>query len=253
MDFIELKDLLDEKAYQYNQSTFIETDPIQVLKQFSQKENIEIAGFLTATIAWGQRKTIIKNAFQLMELMDNNPYEFLMNTDMSEWQHFQYFKHRTFNGTDCIFFLSSLKNIYENHDGLEQVFTSGFQKDKTVASALRYFRQVFFEVEHEKRSQKHISNIDKGASAKRLNMFLRWMVRSDSRGVDFGLWKDIPMSDLLLPLDIHTGRQARQLGLLTRKQDDWKAVLEVTDNLRHFDQKDPVKYDFALFGMGAFE
>ncbi len=253
MDYIELKDLLEEKANQYNQFTFIETDPIQVPKQFSQKENIEIAGLLTATIAWGQRQTIIRNAFRLMDLMDNNPYEFLLNTDEPEWQHFLEFKHRTFNGIDCIFFLRSLKNIYENHGGLEAVFISGYKQDQSIASALRQFRNVFFEVEHEARSQKHVSNIDKGASAKRLNMFLRWMVRSDSRGVDFGLWKDIPMSELLLPLDIHSGRQARQLGLLTRKQDDWKAVLEVTDNLRRFDQNDPVKYDFALFGMGAFE
>ena len=253
MDYIELKDLLEEKANQYNQFPFIETDPIQVPKQFSQKENIEIAGLLTATIAWGQRQTIIRNAFRLMDLMDNNPYEFLMNTDESEWQHFLEFKHRTFNGIDCIFFLRSLKNIYENHGGLEAVFTSGYKQDQSIASALRQFRNVFFEVEHEARSQKHVSNIDKGASAKRLNMFLRWMVRSDASKVDFGLWKGIFMSDLLLPLDIHSGRQARQLGLLTRKQNDWKAVLEVSDNLRRFDQDDPVKYDFALFGIGAFE
>ena len=251
MDYIELKDLLEEKTNQYNQSTFIETDPIQVPKQFSQKENIEIAGFLTATIAWGQRQTIIKNAFRLMELMDNNPYEFLMNTDESEWQYFLEFKHRTFNGIDCIFFLKSLKNIYENHGGLEAVFISGYKQDQSIASALRQFRIVFFEVEHEARSQKHVSNIDKGASAKRLNMFLRWMVRNDASKVDFGLWKGILMSDLLLPLDVHSGRQARQLGLLTRNQNDWKAVLEVSDNLRHFDQDDPVKYDFALFGMGC--
>lgn len=251
--FSELKEILDEKVNLYNRPTFIETDPIQVPKQFSKKENIEIAGFLAASIAWGQRQTIIKNAFRLMKMMDNDPHSFLMNTSEDEWLRFLDFKHRTFNGSDCLFFLRSLKNIYQNHGGLESVFTSGYQIDQTVASALRYFRQVFFEVEHEPRSQKHISNIDKGASAKRLNMFLRWMIRNDNTGVDFGIWEGIPASALLIPLDIHTGTQARGLGLLTRKQDDWKAVLELTKNLRKFDSEDPVRYDFALFGMGAFE
>lgn len=249
----ELYQLLEEKARQYNQLAFIETDPIQVPKQFSGKENIEIAGFLAATIAWGQRSTIIKNAFRLVKMMDHNPYELLMNTNEPDWIHFLEFKHRTFNGIDCLFFLRSLKNIYQKHGGLEAVFTSGYLKEHNMASALRYFRQVFFEVAHENRSQKHVSNIDKGASAKRLNMYLRWMIRKDDCGVDFGLWNQIPMSALLLPLDVHTGRQARQLGLLSRKQDDWKSVLELTENLRQFDPLDPVKYDFALFGMGAFE
>jgi uncharacterized protein (TIGR02757 family) len=253
MDIQDLKGLLEEKVLKYNQLAFIETDPIQVPKQFAQKENIEIAGFLSAGIAWGQRPVIIRNAWRLVKLMDHDPYEFLMHSREQEWLHFSGFKHRTFNGTDCLFFLRSLKNIYENHGGLEAVFTKGYQSDQTVASALRYFRRIFFEVNYEHRSQKHISDIDKGASAKRLNMFLRWMVRSDEQGVDFGLWKNIPMSSLMLPLDIHTGNQARQSGLLTRKQNDWKAVLEVTANLRQFDPSDPVKYDFALFGMGVFE
>jgi uncharacterized protein (TIGR02757 family) len=253
MHFQDLKELLDQKAAQYNQPAFIETDPIQIPRQFAHKENIEIAGFLAATIAWGQRPTIIKNAFRLMKMMDDKPLDFLLSTDETEWGHFIDFKHRTFNGVDCLFFLRSLKNIYQHHGGLEAVFTQGYQLDHSVVSALRYFRQIFFEVEHENRSQKHVSNIDKGASAKRLNMYLRWMVRKDDRGVDFGLWADIPMSDLLLPLDVHTGRQARQLGLLYRKQDDWKAVLELTEKLRCLDADDPVKYDFALFGMGAFE
>lgn len=253
MDIQTLTGLLNEKARRYNQPAFIETDPIQVPKQFTQKENIEIAGFLSAGIAWGQRPTIIRNALRLMKFMDNNPYEFLIHTSEREWLHFSDFRHRTFNGTDCLFFLRSLKNIYENYDGLEAVFTRGYQLDQSVASALRYFRKIFFEVLHERRSQKHISNIDQGASAKRLNMFLRWMVRDDEQGVDFGLWKNIPMSALMLPLDVHTGKQARRLGILTRMQDDWKAVIEVTANLRQFDPMDPVKYDFALFGMGAFE
>lgn len=252
MNFNELKEILDEKVNLYNNSSFIETDPIQVPKQFSQKENIEIAGFLASSIAWGQRATIIKNAFRLTQMMDNDPYTFLMNTSENDWTHFVDFKHRTFNGIDCLFFLRSLKNIYKNHGGLEEVFTKGFQLDQSIASALRYFRKVFFEVEHELRSQKHISNIDKGASAKRLNMYLRWMVRKDNAGVDFGLWKQIPPSALLIPLDVHTGTQARGLYLLSRKQNDWKAVVELTENLRKFNSEDPIKYDFALFGMGAF-
>lgn len=249
----EFFELLEEKAQRYNRPSFIETDPIQVPKQFSQKENIEIAGFLAASIAWGQRPTIIKNAFRLMQLMDNDPYEFLLHTEEKDWGQFLSFKHRTFNGADCLFFLRSLQHIYRNCGGLETVFTTGFQIDNSIALALQYFRQVFFEVDHEARSQKHVSNIDKGASAKRLNMFLRWMVRKDEAGVDFGLWRGIPSSALMLPLDVHTGTQARQLGLLSRRQDDWKAVLEVTEKLRTFDPNDPIKYDFALFGMGAFE
>lgn len=248
----EIYQLLEEKTRQYNCTDFIETDPIQIPRQFAGKENIEIAGFLAATIAWGQRTTIIKNAQRLMEGMEHDPYQFLMNSNESDWLHFENFKHRTFNGVDCIFFLRSLKHIYENRGGLEAVFTEGYLKEKSVAGALRNFRKVFYEVAHESRSQKHISNIDKNASAKRLNMYLRWMVRKDQAGVDFGIWNGIPMSALLLPLDVHTGKQARQLGLLSRMQDDWKAVQEVTESLRRFDPNDPIKYDFALFGLGAF-
>ncbi|WP_372775805.1 TIGR02757 family protein [Mangrovibacterium sp.] len=253
LSFAEIFDLLEEKARQYNRPEFIATDPIQIPRQFGQKENIEIAGFLAATIAWGQRPTIIKNANRLMVGMEHDPYSFLMNTGENDWSHFAEFKHRTFNGVDCLFFFKSLKNIYQNYGGLEAVFTDGFLAEGTVAGALRNFRRIFFEVDHQKRSQKHISNIDRGASAKRLNMFLRWMVRKDEAGVDFGIWNRIPMSELLLPLDVHTSRQARQLGLLHRKQDDWRAVLEVSERLREFDPADPVKYDFALFGLGAFE
>ena len=249
----DLKLLLEEKSKLYNQPSFINTDPIQIPRQFAQKENIEIAAFLSASIAWGQRPTIIKNANRLMQWMDNDPFDFLMNTTEDDWGQFLNFKHRTFNGDDCIFFLRSLKNIYQNHQGLEAVFTSGFQHDQSIESSLRYFRKIFFEVPFLARSQKHIANIDKGSSAKRLNMYLRWMVRKDDKGVDFGLWNSIPMSALFIPLDVHTGRQARDLGLLNRKQNDWKAVLELTCNLREFDPSDPVKFDFALFGLGVFE
>jgi len=250
--FPDLKSFLDEKVLKYNQPFFIETDPIQVPKNFSGKENIEIAAFLTATIAWGNRQSIIKNATKLMTLMDNQPHDFVVNASDSELKSLSHFVHRTFNGSDCIFFIHSLRNIYVKHGGLQYLFESGFQKDESVKSALTGFYNSFFEIGGE-RSRKHVSNVEKGASAKRLNMFLRWMVRSDKNGVDFGLWKGIPPSSLMLPLDVHTGNVGRKLGLLQRKANDWKAVEEVTQSLRKFDPADPVKYDFALFGLGAFE
>ena len=252
MNFEELKSFLDEKVTQYNQSVFIETDPIQVPKNFSEKENIEIAGFLTATIAWGNRPSIIKNATRLMAIMENRPYDFIMNAGNLELTTIGQFVHRTFNGNDCIYFIRSLKNMYKNHGGLQQVFSEGFRQQNTVKSALEHFYSLFYEPEGE-RTRKHVSNVAKGASGKRLNMFLRWMVRNDEAGIDFGLWNNIPVSALMLPLDVHTGNVARKLGLLYRKSNDWKAVEEVTKTLRTFDPADPIKYDFALFGLGAFE
>ena len=249
----ELYILLEEKVKQYNQPAFIESDPIQIPRQFSKKENIEIAGFLAATIAWGQRPTIIKNANRLMQAMDNDPFNFLMNSKEADWSHLSGFKHRTFNAYDLFFFLKSLQHIYKNHGGLEQVFTSGFEINDTIYSALTHFRSVFFEIDFPHRTQKHVSDVAKNSSAKRLNMFLRWMVRNDNAGVDFGLWKLIPKSALMLPLDVHTGNVSRGLGLLQRTQSDWKAVVEITEKLKEFDPNDPVKYDFALFGMGVFE
>lgn len=248
-----IKSFLDEKMQLFNRAEFIETDPIQVPALFTTKENIEIAGFLAATLAWGQRPTIIRNALKIIVLMQNNPIEFLLNSSEEDWEVFQSFKHRTFNGTDCIYFLKSLKNIYQNHGGLEQVFTDGFRNGNSIFSALVYFRKVFFELEHELRTEKHVSDVEKGAAAKRLNMYLRWMVRNDKANVDFGLWKQIPASVLMLPLDVHTGNVARKLGLLTRTQNDWRAVEEITAKLREFDPEDPIKYDFALFGLGVFE
>ncbi len=250
--FPDLKSFLDEKVLKYNQPFFIETDPIQVPINFSGKENIEIAAFLTATIAWGNRLSIIKNATKLMALMDNQPHDFVVNVSDYELNRFEHFVHRTFNGIDCVYFVRSLKNIYQNHNGLQSVFESGLRKDNTVKSALIEFHNVFFEIGGG-RSRKHVSNVEKGASAKRLNMFLRWMVRNDKSNVDFGLWSGIPQSALMLPLDIHTGNVARKLGLLQRKSNDWQAVEEVTQALRTFDPTDPIKYDFALFGLGAFE
>jgi uncharacterized protein (TIGR02757 family) len=248
----DLKSFLDEKVIKYNQPFFIETDPIQIPKNFSEKEDIEIAAFLTATIAWGNRLSIIKNAAILMALMENQPYDFVLNSSSSDLKKLGYFVHRTFNGSDCVFFIQSLKNIYQKHNGLQPVFENGYRKGNEVRSALIGFYNVFFEIGGE-RSRKHISNVEKGASAKRLNMFLRWMVRNDKSNVDFALWKGIPQSALLLPLDVHTGNVSRKLGLLNRKSNDWKAVEEVTQSLRKFDSEDPVKYDFALFGLGVFE
>ncbi|WP_421920786.1 TIGR02757 family protein [Marinifilum sp.] len=253
MNFTDLKDFLEEKYDLYNRETFIETDPIQIPKQFTGKEDVEIAGFLTASIAWGQRPTIVRNAKRLMEFMNQQPHEFLMNSSEKDLEVFKEFKHRTFNGDDCIFFIKSLKNIYQKHGGLEAVFTNAYRQAGDVKSALAYFREVFFEQEHLLRTEKHISNVLKKSSAKRLNMYLRWMVRDDKRGIDFGLWKNIEAKNLFLPLDVHTGNVGRKLGLLKRKQSDWSAVEEITMNLRKFDPQDPVKYDYALFGLGIFE
>ncbi len=245
----EIKMLLDKAVFRFNHLDFIENDPIQISHRFTRKEDIEIAGFLSASIAWGQRKTIIRNGWRLMTRMDFAPFDFIMEED--DFTPFLDFVHRTFNGEDCVFFLHSLKNIYQNHGGLEQVFTEGFQQDNSIFTALKHFRDVFLEVPHEDRSRKHLSDVSKNSSAKRLNMFLRWMVRNDDKGVDFGLWKNIPMSSLMLPLDVHTGNVGRDLGLLTRRQNDWKAVEEITEILRTFDADDPIKYDFALFGLGV--
>ena len=252
MDLTELKDFLDEKVEQFNQPAFVKTDPIQVPRKFTQKEDIEISAFLTATIAWGNRTAIIKNAERLNSLMGNQPFDFVSNASNIEIKQLQKFVHRTFNGTDCIYFINSLKNIYKNHGGLQTVFETGFENEKTIKSALANLFEIFFELPGE-RTRKHISNVQKGSSGKRLNMFLRWLVRNDKNGVDFGIWDGIPVSELMLPLDVHTGNVGRKLGLLQRKSNDWKAVDEITKTLRKFDPADPIKYDFALFGLGAFE
>lgn len=244
-----MKEFLDEHVEKFNRPIFIETDPIQVPKQFSNKEDIEIAGLLTAVISWGNRLAIIKNATKLMQMMDFSPLDFTINAAQSDLKPVKNFIHRTINGDDCIYFLHSLQNIYLNHGGLQHIFEKGFRKDQTVKSALEYFYTVFFELKGE-RTRKHISCVAKGAAGKRLNMYLRWLVRNDSR-VDFGLWHGIPASALLLPLDVHAGNVARKLGILQRKTNDWKAVEEVTAVLRKFDPDDPVKYDFALFGLGV--
>ena len=265
-NYPEIKFLLDSRVTLYNRFDFIHSDPIQVPHRFSRKEDIEIASFLTATISWGQRKSIINNANHLMDLMDNSPYEFLMEIPMysegftlsktftnPDIKRIADFVHRTFNGDDCLYFFESLRNIYIHHLGLEDVFTTGYLEEGSIYGALKHFRSVFLSIPHANRIRKHISDVTSNSSAKRLNMFLRWMIRCDDNEVDFGLWKNIPSSALMLPLDVHTGNVARGLALLERKQNDWKAVEEITSILRTFDPSDPIKYDFALFGIGAFE
>lgn len=247
----ELFDFLEEKSNQYNSKAFIETDPVSIPHQFIRKEDIEISGFLTATLSWGNRVSIIMSSKELVERMDNSPYQFLIDASSDELNAFHSFYYRTFNGEDCRFFLESLRNIYLKHGGLENCFSP--QETCGLKETIGKFRKVFLEIAHHSRSVKHISDPFKGSSCKRLNLFLRWMVRKDDRGVDFGIWNSIPISMLLCPLDIHSGNVARKLGLITRKQNDWQAVEELTQQLRSFSPEDPVKYDFALFGLGIFE
>lgn len=251
MNLIELKSFLDEKVVEYNQPKFIETDPIQIPRQFQQKEDIEISAFLTATIAWGNRKMIINNATRMMNLLGNTPYDFVMNHTESDLEMLSDFVHRTFNGTDFMYFIKALRHIYENHNGLETVFAVG--KEERLQGTISTFKNTFFSIPHPERTKKHVSDPNRGSAAKRINMFLRWMARKDNAGVDFGIWNRINPSQLSCPLDVHSGNVARKLGLLTRKQNDSKALLELDTNLRKLDPNDPVKYDFALFGLGVFE
>jgi len=250
MNFQELTDFLNFKAEQYENPVFLESDPIQLPHHFSKKEDIEIVGFLISTIAWGNRKSIINSGERLLEIMEQNPFEFIKTYNSGNLEHSS-FVHRTFNVTDLDFYFRSLQNIY-NIGTLEKAFenTSSFEG---VKGRIISFREKFMEVEHLDRSHKHLSNPAKNSAAKRLNMYLRWMTRDAKKGVDFGIWKTIPTSELYLPLDVHTSNNARRLGLLTRKQDDWKALEELMAQLQLMDPIDPVKYDFALFGLGAFE
>jgi len=250
---IDLKVFLDEKVNAFNQPAFIENDPISIPHQFTLKEDREISGFLTAIISWGQRPTILKNANWLMERMDFSPYSFIINHKPKELRQFKPFVHRTFNEIDCIYFIKALQNIYMRHNGLEQSFSTLHNKYNSMDQTISHWRDLFFTLPHETRTLKHISNPLKNSAAKRINMYLRWMIRNDKAGVDFGIWKSISPSDLFAPLDLHSGGVARSLGLLTRKQDDFKAVSELTFNLRKLDPIDPIKYDFALYGLGIYE
>lgn len=256
MNNSELKTFLDEKVELYNDPNFIESDPVQIPHLYSQKEDVEIAGFLSATIAWGNRKMIIKNSHRMMDLVGNAPYDFIMSHSENDLERFESFVHRTFNSQDFRFFIKSLQNIYNNHNGLEAVFHKGQLKGnevKSMQSGISEFKKTFFEIEHLHRTEKHVSDPISNSAAKRINMFLRWMVRQDNKGVDLGIWKSISPASLSCPLDVHSGNVARKLGILNRKQNDGKAVTELDLILRTFDNNDPVKYDFALFGLGVFE
>ena len=253
MEELELKSFLDEKADQYNSVSFISTDPIQVPHQYKDPEDIEIAAFLTAILSWGQKATIISKSGELLSRMQGSPHEFIMEFREKQLNRFIPFVHRTFNGLDCIYFLRALQRVYRHHGGLQLVFEEGYKEHGDLFNAIVRFRKIFLQIADPGRTVKHLADPLKGSSAKRINMFLRWMIRSDKRGVDFGIWEGIPMSELYIPLDVHTGSVARKLGLLNRKQNDWKAVRELTEKLRQFDPEDPVRYDFALFGLGSFE
>ena len=252
MNQLELKSFLDEKVELYNRPNFIESDPIQIPHRYTLKEDKEIAGFLAATIAWGNRKMIIQNSIKMMDLLGNSPYDFILNHNENDLENLNKFVHRTFNGQDFTYFIKSLKNIYLNHGGLENIFTK-HQESDSLQCAITEFKKIFFELDHSIRTEKHVSDPSKNSSSKRINMWLRWNCRQDSKGVDLGIWKKISPAKLSCPLDVHSGNVARKLGLLTRTQNDGKALAELDYNLRLLDPKDPVKYDFALFGLGVFE
>jgi uncharacterized protein (TIGR02757 family) len=252
MNQLELKSFLDEKVELYNRPKFIESDPIQIPHRYTLKEDKEIAGFLAATIAWGNRKMIIQNSIKMMDLLGNSPYDFILNHNENDLENLEKFVHRTFNGQDFTYFIKSLKNIYLKHGGLENIF-SKHQESDSLQSAITEFKKIFFELDHSTRTEKHVSDSSKNSSSKRINMWLRWNCRQDSKGVDLGIWKNISPAKLSCPLDVHSGNVARKLGLLTRTQNDGKALAELDSNLRLLDPKDPVKYDFALFGLGVFE
>lgn len=251
MNFDELKEYLDFKSDQYNNPNFIESDPIQIPHRFKIKEDIEISGFLASTIAWGNRKMIINSANKMMDAMGNNPFDFVMNATDDQIESVENIVHRTFNTEDFKYFIKSLQNIYSNHGGLEKVFSTN--TSISLQNRISEFKKIFFELDHPLRTTKHISDPLKGSSSKRLNMYLRWLSRNDEKGVDFGIWKSISPSELSCPLDVHSGNVARALGILYRKQNDQKALMELDEALRKFDPTDPVKYDFALFGLGVFE
>lgn len=264
----QLKDFFDEKVAQYNRPSFIKSDPICIPHSFTKKQDIEIAGLFAAVFAWGNRTTIINKSKELMGLMDQAPYDFCLNHNSSELKSLEGFKHRTFNTTDLLYFIGFLKYHYTNHQSLEEAFlkvsppsqggaavlAKGYKSGGGIEPALTHFHNYFFSLAHvPARTKKHIAAPYKGSTCKRLNMFLRWMVRNDKTGVDFGIWKKINPSDLICPIDVHVARVAKRFGLLERKQIDWQAAIELTSYLRTLDPKDPVKYDFALFGLGVME
>lgn len=249
----DLRVFLDHKVEQYNQKSFIAYDPISIPHLFSKKQDIEIMGFWAAVLAWGQRKTIITKCRDLIQLMDNSPYDFICNHQETDLKRFLAFKHRTFNATDTLYFIQFFKHHYQNHQSLETAFFTA--EGQTMEHMLNHFRSNFFAFtpDYPARTKKHIAAPSQKSACKRINMFLRWMVRADSQGVDFGLWKNIKPSQLVCPIDVHVERVARKLGLIARKKVDWLTAIELTEQLKTFDALDPVKYDFALFGLGVEE
>lgn len=255
MNFETLKNFLDENYERYNQKKFIENDPICIPHLFEKKQDIEVMGFLAATLAWGQRKTIINKCMQLIHIFEHAPHDFILHHTERDLRKIPDFKHRTFNQTDLLYFIKALKFLYKKYDSLELVFSNAVHEhDKNIGNGLISFHQAFFSLpNHPQRTIKHIPTPARNSACKRLNMYLRWMVRKDDKGVDFGIWNNIKTSQLVCPCDLHVSRIARKLQLITRKQNDWKTAEELTENLKKFDPNDPVKYDFALFGVGIHE
>ena len=246
----ELRDLLEHLHDQYNRPEFIENDPISVPHSFTSRDDREVAGLLASTIAWGNRKAIVKSAHRMMQYMDNAPADFVRNASEGELARLGSYVHRTFNGEDFKDFVRGVRGMFERFGGIGEFVESRYEATGSMAQVLSDFRREFFACDHNSHCEKHLSSIDKGAACKRLNMYFRWFVRRDERGVDFGEWRKVPMSALYLPLDVHTGNMGRALGLLSRRQSDWKATVEITESLREFDAEDPVRFDFSLFGAG---
>lgn len=246
----ELRDLLETLHDRYNRPEFIENDPISVPHSFSSRDDREVAGLLASTIAWGNRKAIVKSARRMMQYMDNAPADFVRNASERELALLESYVHRTFNGRDFIDFVRGVRGLCERFGGIGNFVEERYEVTGSMAQVLSDFRREFFACDHNPHCEKHLSSIDKGAACKRLNMYFRWFVRRDERGVDFGEWRRVPMSALYLPLDVHTGNMGRALGLLSRRQSDWKATVEITESLREFDAEDPVRFDFSLFGAG---
>jgi uncharacterized protein (TIGR02757 family) len=249
----DLKSFLDSKVAQYNRPEFIKNDPVSIPHLFSKKQDIEIMGFWAATLAWGQRITIINKCKELITLMDGAPYDFIINHEEPDLKKLLHFKHRTFNDIDTLYFISFFRDHYSNHESLEDAFVPP-GSPTGVEESLNHFRSYFFSLpDYPHRTKKHVSSPSQKSTCKRLNMFLRWMVRNDDCGVDFGIWNKLKPSELIMPCDLHVDRVSRKLNLITRKQTDWQTAVELTERLKEFDPDDPVKYDFALFGLGIDE
>lgn len=246
-----MKLYLDELVLKFNCPAFIQSDPISIPHHYSDPHDIEIAAFLVSAIAWGRRDLILRSGNRLMTLMGNEPYKFILDASEKELDSLNTFVHRTFNGTDAIAFVRALRNIYHEHGSMERLISEGLEHEGNIYGAITNLRRHFFKAPHPARTERHLSDVSKGSAGKKLNMFLRWMVRNDNMGVDFGIWNSISPAALYIPLDLHAGNTARSLGLLERNQNDWKAAEELTMVLREFDPEDPVKYDFALFGAGV--